>query len=66
MAMQDVVCRVQHNESGQIRTGLVKWTHAIVGETVGSIGVLGLGRLTGPWTVQEVKLDRSELLPDLS
>ena len=38
--------------------GYVRWTHAMVGQTVKSLEVIGFGHVPGPWTVEEVDVSR--------
>lgn len=47
-----VFCKA--NRNGTAQYGFVRWTHAIKGQVVKSMEVVGLGHVAGPWIVEEV------------
>lgn len=63
---KSVPCRVVHGSKQRPEAedvGYVRWTHAKVGQVVGSITTLDRGKLAGPWIVEAVDIPASELIP---
>lgn len=53
----NVFCKVVHGSKERGETvdhGYVRWTHAIKGQVIKSLEVIGLGHAPGPWIVEEV------------
>jgi len=48
-----VYCKASR-DGGIMLHGYVRWTHAMVGQVVKSLEVVGLGHVSGPWIVEEV------------
>ena len=56
-----VLCRVVHGNKERdytIAHGYVRWTHAMKGQVVKSLEVIGFGHMPGPWIVEEVDVSR--------
>lgn len=51
---KSVLCKVRHNETNEVKQGYVRWVDAYTDRVIKRLESVGLGWLSGPWTVLEV------------